>query len=289
MITLQNDLVEFFLEEHSSGIECCRRGVWTSAGYRSGIFIPKGPWTRCSPTPPSSESATPGNSILCSRLRDSELKMLRKLSTEMLSEMLTENLPIAPSRSLLGLDACGVDISSSLSFYFRKAGFSIDGLKNLGLTYSVNHLKRRPNRVDLSSTTKDRTSPYGLRGLHADNLGSPRVKLSQRSTAYQKILINVGLATRYFCYLEPTIESLFSTLRQSRRKAFKSPVDIEDFSGPLVDWYLSRHPNCLIKRIAMQPGSVVIAPVQNLIHDGCPGSDGEMDLCVQGQCRIQIV
>ncbi len=95
-------------------------------------------------------------------------------------------------------------------------------------------------------------------GLHVDHWD--QLPLTARSTAGNRLAINVGESAYYFLMLPATLEEMALSLGLP----FADDADLNELPGR----FMAAFPDRPVFRFAVAPGDVYIAPTDNLIHDG---------------------
>jgi len=95
-------------------------------------------------------------------------------------------------------------------------------------------------------------------GLHIDTFH--RLSLQSRESAPLRVSINVGLAARYFLFLDLPLRSLVRKLDERRTKEVAPHLAGQAFTRA--------YPNYPIIRVRIDPGQAYVAPTENMLHDG---------------------
>lgn len=136
------------------------------------------------------------------------------------------------------------------------------------LNFSYFHLIPDGSVAQRLSSTRDSRSPHGVRGLHVDNWESPRRPVRDRSLAGYKYLVNMGLEDRFFLYVDMNIQEMYRNVTPSEFGDMREIIEGSSFASPFAEWFLMKYSSYPITRLRLKPGMGLLAPVQNLIHDG---------------------
>jgi hypothetical protein len=135
-------------------------------------------------------------------------------------------------------------------------------------------LKLFGNRRDLPTTTMVESSR--LNGLHVDNWY--QLPLPQRGRAPNRLAINLGASDRYFLFVNLTLAQMARRLRFSQ--------DTTVSTVELRERFMAAHPRYPVVRVRMRPGEALIAPTENLIHDGCTIGHAGFDVRLSARGRF---
>ena len=73
---------------------------------------------------------------------------------------------------------------------------------------------------------------------------------------------------RFFTFIDCSIQDIFESTPQSDFGSFKDLIINSSFASPIADWFLSQNPCYPVRKVSLMPGMGILAPVQNMIHDG---------------------
>lgn len=94
-------------------------------------------------------------------------------------------------------------------------------------------------------------------GLHLDNWDA--LPLEHRHLARNRICINIGTSTRYFLFINLSVNKLADKCSKPLQ-SFESDTD-------LISTFFSLNPNYPVLRVRVLPGQAYIAPTDYIIHD----------------------
>lgn len=95
-------------------------------------------------------------------------------------------------------------------------------------------------------------------GLHIDTFD--RLSLQSRESAPLRLSINVGLAARYFLFLDLPLRSLLLKLDEQQTQEVAPHLAGQAFTRA--------YPNYPIIRVRIEPGQAYVAATENMVHDG---------------------
>ena len=214
--------------------------------YENGIFVPSDVWHPISVSEAAEHAAmegTPSRNPI--RVLPGRPELTKLLATLDLRHALKPTDWHAAATSI-ELNSLQLEVGKELRRY---------GLCAARFVVQV----RRPG---LPSTTYD-DAARTLIGLHVDNYDHHA--LTERDEAGPRLLLNIGREARSFVCLPKTLKQLFLEL--------EVPFTDEglaryQYTYRLVHDYLDRFPRTKIYRFRLEPGFGIIAPVQNMTHDG---------------------
>ena len=93
-------------------------------------------------------------------------------------------------------------------------------------------------------------------GLHIDN---------QRDTTMERILVNLGAESRYFLFINLSINQLRSLISKSDASLVKN----NSGRSSIGRMFMHLFPNYPVTKLRIEPGELYIAPTESLVHDGC--------------------
>jgi hypothetical protein len=123
-------------------------------------------------------------------------------------------------------------------------------------------LRIASNDPGLPTTTRDPGHGNRLLGLHVDS--HERRALSDRGACQRLLNVNIGAEPRWFAFLDISVaqiaDFLATTIGETINRLGGTDAGRE---------YLALAPECRVYRVRLEPGQGYLAPVQNLVHDGC--------------------
>ena len=224
--------------------------------YDNGIFIPIEDWRALT------EEEARGCAVAWPDSSHNWLLVLR--ARTMLSELLAG---LGLHHILEPTSWNGVASSSELDVLQAEVS---KHLKSWG--FHANEFVLQVRRGGLPSTTYD-DSAKTLIGLHVDNQGHHAIP--ERGRARPRLLLNIGREPRSFVCLPKTLTRLMQELQIPQTE---QGVERYLYTYRLVHDYLERFPKAQIWRLRMEPGVGLIAPVQNMMHDGYTVGIRSMDI-----------
>ena len=258
--------------------------------FSSGVRVPSGSW---SPVPVATASDT--GAIDCRF--DGATIFVVSLAPEILNDayrLLSDSLHPSVefpeiSRTLNSVD-CSLltrKIESSIRTYFVKYDLVIS---EPVVACSFLHLSEEENGINDKSTTQDVSTNCGLRGMHVDNWQLPPIAPMHRTMAAYKLLVNMGTTKRGFSFVDFPISTFARELQELTEPLdpyLKWAVE-QPYATPLAEYLLSNPGLLRPNLIQYPPGTALLAPVQNLIHDGYPEGMNDADFCLQARIHVEV-
>lgn len=248
--------------------------------FRSGVWLPSGEWEECAEvhrSSPASKLALDGRSIF--------LVQLPQTLLEIAYEAAIRAFGVSPDYSHLerGLnESLTQGLAISLEAELNKHTPDPICLTAPVIVIHVQHLGAEPSLAEVSSTTRDTRTACGLRGLHVDNWQRPLSPPAKRNSSPYKALYNIGTAARSFVFSPFTVTGIARICTadgQSTTDEFSVWARSQRYATPMVEDYLSHNRDAQLIRITYAPGTCLLVPVHNLIHDGYPRSMRQADIC----------
>lgn len=251
----------------------------TGNAYKSGVYIPSETWAKKAQQAVVRTTADKGNTIHYFKLPENRFSELYQLVVGQFDRIFRSRFEPDQTNEL------NEELLAIIQPFLPEI---MPGFHRLakGVVVPSWSFLTETGIVAKSSITPDTTSPFRLRGLHVDNWEMPRKSLDRRSESAYKLLLNVGSEPRYFAYVPYTVETLFSYATATCSSLEQQLIFKDSFATSLVEWYMENHPQTEVNLIEIPPGFGVIAPVQNIIHDGYPGAKKEMDICFHSQVYL---
>jgi hypothetical protein len=209
--------------------------------YRAGACIPQEPWRRAEVADlaihfNSGHRWQQDRSIVVARLPAAQRLAIERLGLA--------SLPTVAADSNRTISRVGRQCLEIIADYFRCS--SATRCYGLGI-----------NGPDMVTTSIDRNIDR-IVGLHVDHWD--QLPLTARSTAGNRLAINVGESTYYFLLLPATLEEMTRGLGLP----YTDDVDLNELPGR----FMAAFPDRPVCRFEVAPGDVYIAPTDNVIHDG---------------------
>lgn len=264
---------------------CVEKPELSSLNFKSGVTIPSPDWKSADSQSTDKLVELNGRNIIIAKLDSSIVDQAH----EEITKILRKDPNYETLQRLINVSVKSLIAESIKAEVEKLVNASVD-TESTVIAVNYNHLYPEASLVEKSSTTHDPKTQCGLRGLHVDNWNEPPLLPIDRQKASYKLLYNLGVENRDFVFSGLPIDIMASKSDSiaSSSKEFLDFVNTAYFASPLVESYLHSHELIKLTRISYEPGSCLIAPVQNLIHDGYLNSLSTADICLQARIH-QIV
>jgi len=110
-------------------------------------------------------------------------------------------------------------------------------------------------------TSTDKKHRKTFIGLHLDSWDP--FSLRERNLARNRICINMGKETRYFLFINLTVENMINMIEEKYQSKLEYLKEKETF--PHI--FMRSFPEYKVIKIGLEPGEYYIAPTENMIHD----------------------
>jgi hypothetical protein len=230
--------------------------------YERGIFVPRGPWRHLSESECLCAKTFGEWRTDCMRMVQPETKLANLLFNSKLQNVLQ---PISWSAAVRSPELTELQTSICRE------------VEALSLVADSTLIQIR--RSGLPSTTYD-DSERTLIGLHVDNFDQEPVL--ERRDSRVRLLLNVGQQARSFVCIPKPLPQLLTELDI---KPTSENLTHYAVTYRLVHRYLDHFPSTTVLRVRLQPGFGLIAPVQNIAHDGYTAEMTSPDVVISAVLR----
>lgn len=251
-----------------------------SNSFKSGVTIPSPDWKSINIETVNDVVELNGRNLIVAKLGNSIIDRAHEAITLLLKK--DPNYSTLQSKINNTLKSF---LSNSIKAEIEKTvPVSVD-LDSSIVAVNYYHLYPEASLIEKSSTTHDPKTECGLRGLHVDNWNEPPLLPRHRQKASYKLLYNLGVEDRNFVFSRMPVDILAQQSESiaSHSKQYLDFVNAAYFASPLIESYLHSSAEIQFARISYEPGSCLIAPVQNLIHDGYLYNLTTADICLQSR------
>lgn len=128
------------------------------------------------------------------------------------------------------------------------------------------------NRPGLLTTTRDPSQGDRLLGLHVDS--HERMPLSERALSRRLLTVNLTPEPRALLFVHLSIAQVYDVMRAVDPSFSRATND----ATGLARAFLAVVQSYPVLRLVLGPGEACLAPVQNMIHDGCTECRTHTDL-----------
>lgn len=129
----------------------------------------------------------------------------------------------------------------------------------------------RTNQITFPTCTTNKETNL-LIGLHLDSWD--RKAFNKRSSARNRLCINLGKTTRYLLFINQTLRQISYMVNIPLGKQ----DHYENNPTHLLKAFMEQNPKYPVIKVAIEPGQAYIAPTENIIHDGCYSDESNLDI-----------